>query len=48
MNGSDASDPRGSSLRAIRNQLGPSWLDRLAPRDLDAEAQRRGVSALRK
>jgi hypothetical protein len=45
MNGSDASDPRGSSLRAIRNQLGPSWLDNLRPKDLVAEAASRGVSA---
>ena len=48
MNGADASDPRGASLRTIRNRLGPSWLDGLAPRDLDAEAARRGVAALRK
>jgi hypothetical protein len=45
MNGSDASDPRGSSLRAIRNQLGPPWLDNLRPKDLVAEAARRGVTA---
>ena len=44
MNGADASDPRGSSLRAIRNQLGPSWLDNLRPKDLVAEAARRGVT----
>ena len=44
MNGSDASDPRGSSLRAIRNQLGPSWLDNLRPKDLVAEAARRGMT----
>lgn len=43
MNGSDANDSRGSSLRRIRNRLGPSWLDRLRPKDIDAEAARRGI-----
>lgn len=47
MNGTDARDPRGSSLRAIRNRLGPTWLDRLRPKDLDAEAVRRGLTAAR-
>lgn len=45
MNGADERDPRGQSLRAIRNRLGPTWLDRLRPKDLDAEALRRGVTA---
>jgi hypothetical protein len=45
MNGADASDPRGPSLRAIRNRLGPTWLDRLRPKDLVAEAARRSVTA---
>ena len=48
MTGADENDPRGSALRHIRNYLGPSWLDRLRPRDLDAAAAERGVIALRK
>ena len=48
MNGADEHDPRGSSLRKIRNQLCPTWLDKLRPRDLDAAAIARGVTALRK
>lgn len=48
MNGDDVRDPRGSSLRMIRNRLGPGWLDRLRPKDLDAEAARRGINPLRK
>ena len=48
MTGADERDPRGSSLRRIRNQLGPSWFDKLRPWDLAAAAAARGVSALRK
>lgn len=48
MNGTDELDARGSALRTIRNRFGPTWLDRLRPRDLDAEAGRRGITALRK
>jgi hypothetical protein len=48
MNGDDARDACGSTLRTIRNRLGPTWLDRLRSKDLDAEAQRRGISSLRK
>ena len=48
MAGADENDLRGSALRHIRNHLGPSWLDRLRPRDLDAAAEKRGVTALRK
>jgi hypothetical protein len=47
MNGSDASEPGGAALRELRNRRGPSWLDGLKPKDLDAEAQGRGVTALR-
>lgn len=47
MDGSDASGPGGAALRALRNRSGPSWLDSLKPKDLDAEAQRRGITALR-
>ena len=42
MTGADENDPRGSALRHIRNHLGPSWLHRLRPRDLDAAAEKRG------
>lgn len=45
--GADDDDPRGSSLRQIRNRLGPSWLVDLRPTDLDAAAAARGVTALR-
>jgi hypothetical protein len=48
MNGADERDPHGPSLRMIRNRLGPSWLDTLRRKDLDAEAARRGVTTLRK
>jgi len=48
MTGADENDPRGSSLRHIRNHLGPTWLDKLRPKDLDATAARRGITALRK
>lgn len=47
MNGSDASEPGGSALRRLRNRSGPTWLDTLRPSDLDAEAERRGLTALR-
>ena len=47
MTGADQNDPRGSGLRHIRSHLGPSWLDRLRPCDLDAAAVKRGVTALR-
>ena len=47
MNGGDASEKGGSALRRLRNCNGPSWLDTLRPKDLDAEAERRGVTALR-
>ncbi len=47
MSGADERDPRGWSLRRIRNHLGPTWLDRLRPKDLDAAAAARGVTALR-
>lgn len=47
MNGADERDPRGATLRKIRNQLGPTWLDKLRPRDLDTAAAERGVTALR-
>jgi hypothetical protein len=46
MNGGDASEPGGSALRRLRNCNGPSWLGSLRPKDLDAEAERRGVTAL--
>lgn len=48
LNGTDELNARGYALRTIRNRLGPTWLDRLRPKDLDAEAVRRGVTALRK
>jgi len=48
MTGADENDPRGSALRHIRNHLGPTWLDKLRPKDLDAAAARRGITALRK
>ena len=48
MAGADERDPRSSSLRHIRNHLGPTWLDKLRPTDLDAAAARRGITALRK
>lgn len=48
MTGTDQRDPRSSSLRHIRNHLGPSWLDKLRTKDLDAAAARRGITALRK
>lgn len=48
MTGADERAPRGSSLRQIRNRLGPSWLVDLRPCDLDAAAAARGVTALRK
>ena len=47
MTGADERDPRGSSLRRIRNRLGPSWLDKLRPCDLDANAKLRGITAVR-
>ena len=47
MTGADERDPRGSSLRRIRNRLGPSWLEKLRPCDLDATAKLRGVTAVR-
>ena len=47
MNGSDANEPGGAALRQLRNHAGPSWLDTLRPKDLDSEAERRGVTALR-
>jgi hypothetical protein len=47
MSGADGSDRRSSSLRQIRNHLGPTWLDRLRPRDLDAAADARGITAIR-
>ena len=47
MTGADQQHPHGASLRRIRNQFGPTWLDRLRPSDLDAEAKQRGVTALR-
>lgn len=46
MNGADERDPHRSALRRIRNRLGPSWLVDLRPRDLDAGAAARGVTAL--
>ena len=48
MTGADENDPRGSALRHIRNHLGPTWLHELRPKDLDAAATRRGITALRK
>jgi hypothetical protein len=47
MNGSDASESGGGALRRLRNCSGPTWLDTLRPSDLDAEASRRGLTALR-
>lgn len=47
MNSGDANEPGGAALRQLRNRCGPSWLDTLRPKDLDAEAARRGVTALR-
>ena len=41
MNGGDASEPGGSALRRLRNCSGPSWLDTLRPKELDAEWDRR-------
>lgn len=47
MTGADERDRRGSSLRRIRNRLGPSWIDKLRPCDLDATARLRGITAVR-
>jgi hypothetical protein len=47
INGDDTREPGGAALRQLRNRSGPSWLDSLRPKDLDAEAARRGVTALR-
>lgn len=46
--GGDDVDSRGSSLRQIRNRLGPSWLADLRSRDLADAAVAPGVTALRK
>ena len=48
MTGADERDPRSSSLRHIRNYLGPTWLDEMRPKDLDAAATRRGITPVRK
>lgn len=45
MNGTDGRDSRGPALRAIRNRLGTTWLDRMRPKELVAEAVTRGVTA---
>lgn len=44
MNGRDELDQHGASLRRIRNQLGPTWLDKLQPKELESEARRRGIA----
>ena len=48
MTGADERDPRSSSLRHIRNYLGPTWLDEMRPKDLHAAATRRGITPVRK
>ncbi|WIW89605.1 hypothetical protein K3M67_06505 [Sphingobium sp. V4] len=45
MNGSDASEPRGSELRHIRNRFGPSWVCDLAEAELDAHTMRLRLEA---
>ncbi|RJG53188.1 hypothetical protein D0Z70_17375 [Sphingobium terrigena] len=43
MNGGDDYEPFGSSLRMVRNHLGPSWLRDLKKATLDAAARRLAV-----
>lgn len=39
-NGNDVLQPHGATLRAIRNRLGPSWLETLTARQLEQQRQR--------
>lgn len=47
LNGTDARAPHGASLRAIRNQFGPTWLDKLRTSDLEGAATARNLAAVR-
>lgn len=48
INGADERDPRGASLRHIRNRLGPTRLDQLRPRDLEAAGEARQITGDRR
>lgn len=39
-NGNDVLQPHGAELRAIRNRLGPSWLETLTNRELEQQRER--------